>query len=316
MTLRVVTIFGGTGFIGRHLVQALARRGIVVRVATRDVTRVLREKTAGAVGQVVPMRCNPNDAASVAGVIAGADAVINLIGILYEKGKNKFQRVHVEAAENIARATAQAGITNFVHVSALGADINSESRYAQSKAEGENAVRAAHGDAVIFRPSVVFGPEDDFLNRFARMAVWSPALPLIGGGKNKFQPVYVGDIVQAVMTALDNPATHGQTYELGGPAVYSFEQILNFIMRETGRPRALCPLPYDVANFIAAVMEILPRPMLTRDQILLLKKDNLVGGRAQNLQSLGITPTAMEAIAPAYLSAYRAGGRFAHIAEA
>jgi len=316
MTLRVVTIFGGSGFLGRQLVQALARRGIVVRVATRDAARVLSMKTSGAVGQVVPMRCNPTDAASVAGVIAGADAVINLIGILYERGKNTFQRMHVDAAETIARAAAQAGIKHMVHLSALGADIAAESMYAQSKAAGENAVRAANPDAVILRPSIIFGPEDNFFNRFARMTTWSPTLPLIGGGKNKFQPVYVGDVVAAILVALDNPATHGQTYELGGPAIYSFEQLMHYIMRQTGRKRFLCPLPYDIANIIAAVAQILPRPMVTRDQILSLQKDHLVGGRALSLQTLGITPTAMEAVAPAYLAAYRQGGRFAEIAAA
>ncbi|HRJ12893.1 MAG TPA: complex I NDUFA9 subunit family protein, partial [Alphaproteobacteria bacterium] len=241
MTLRTVTIFGGSGFVGRQLVQALARRGVVVRVATRDVKRVLHMKTSGAVGQVVPMRCNPTDAASVAGAVAGADAVINLIGILYERGKNTFQRMHVDVPEMIARAAAQAGIQHMVHISALGADANATSRYAQSKAMGEAALRAAHPDAVILRPSIIFGPEDDFFNRFARMCSWSPALPLIGGGKNKFQPVYVGDVVSAILTVLDNPITHGQTYELGGPAIYSFEQLLNYIMQQTGRKRMLCP---------------------------------------------------------------------------
>lgn len=316
MTMRVVTIFGGTGFIGRHLVSALARRGIVVRIATRDTQRVLREKTAGVVGQIVPMRCNPNDAASVAGVIAGADAVINLIGILHQTRKSSFEKMHVEAAEIIARATYQAGITRFVHMSALGADINSESKYAQSKAEGERAVRGAHPDAVIMRPSVVFGPQDQFFNRFAAMAVWSPALPLIGGGNNKFQPVYVGDVVQAMMSALDNNITHGQTYELGGPATYSFRQILEFIMAKIGRQRFLLPLPYGVANSMAWVMELFPSPMLTRDQILLLQKDNIIQGRSLTLENLGITPTAVEAVVPAYLAAYQSGGRFAHIAEA
>lgn len=316
MTLRTVTIFGGTGFIGRHLVQALARRGIVVRVATRNPARAAFEKTSGTVGQVVPMRCNPSDAASVAGVIAGADAVINLIGIMHENRKNTFQRLHVEAAELIARSAYQAGIHNYIHVSALGADINSASKYAQTKAEGETAVRAVHPDAVILRPAIIFGPEDHFLNRFARMATWSPALPLIGGGKNKFQPVYVGDVVQAVMTALDNPATHGQSYELGGPAIYSFEMLMQYITQQTSRHPLLVNIPYNLANIMAAVMEILPKPMLTRDQVFMLQKDNLVGGRAQTLHALGITPTALEAIAPAYLSAYRAGGRFAQIAQA
>jgi len=316
MTLRVVTVFGGSGFVGRHVVQALARRGCVVRVATRDLETALVTKTAGAVGQIVPMRCTPWDAASVAGLVAGADAVINLTGILYEKGKNTFQRTHVEVPALIARACHQAAIKNLIHVSALSADINSESKYARSKAEGEQAVRSAFPDAVILRPSVIFGPEDSFFNRFARMAVWVPALPLIGGGNTKFQPVYVEDIVQAVMTILENPVTRGQVYELGGPAVYRFKDLLEYLLAQTGQKRWLVNLPFEVAEVLGKMMQIMPEPMLTADQVALLKRDAVVAPRGVlTLQSLGITPTAVEAIVPAYLSAYRSGGRFA-LAEA
>ena len=316
MTLPVVTVFGGSGFIGRHLVQALARNGCTVRVATRDPERAAIVKTAGTVGQIVPIRCSPWDAASVAGVITGADAVINLIGIAYQRGKDTFERSHIITPGLIARICTQAGVRNFVHVSALGADVNSGSAYARSKAAGESAVRAGFPDAIILRPSIVFGPEDSFFNRFASMALWSPFLPLIGGGTTKFQPVYVGDVVQAIMTVLDNPVTRGHVYELGGPAVYTFRQLLAYTMHETGRRRFLCPLSFEATNTLAAILEILPNPMLTRDQVMLLRRDNTVGGRAEGLENLGMTPTAMEAIVPAYLAAYRAGGRFAEIAAA
>lgn len=310
MTKHVVTVFGGTGFVGRHLAQALARHGYVVRIATRDTKRANLIKTAGTVGQIVPMHCLPWDAASVAGVIAGADAVINLIGILYERGKNTFERSHVVAPGLIARIARQAGVKHMVHISALGADVGSHSKYARSKAAGEAAVRAGFPDAVVLRPSIIFGPEDGFFNRFAQMALWSPFLPLIGGGKTKFQPVYVGDVVQAICTALENNITQGQSYELGGPAIYGFRQLLELMMQETGRQRILLNIPFHMADILASVMEVLPQPMLTRDQVIQLQKDNVIGFRAQGLQNLGITPTALEAILPAYLAAYRAGGRF------
>jgi uncharacterized protein YbjT (DUF2867 family) len=316
MTQRVVTLFGGTGFIGRHLVAALARRGMIIRVATRDIAKALDLKTAGAVGQITSIRCNPDDAASVASVITGSDTVINLIGILYERGRNTFTRTHVTVAETIARTCQQQGVQHLVHLSALGADINSDSHYAQSKARGEQAVRAAFPDATIFRPSIVFGPEDDFFNRFARMTLWSPFLPLIDGGKTKFQPVYVGDVVKAILTALDHPETHHHTYELGGPAVYSFADLLEYILRETGRSRILLPLPLDIARIMARVLEILPKPMLTRDQLKLLARDNIVISRNENFTSLGIVPSTMEAIVPGYLAAYRQGGRFAQVINA
>lgn len=311
MAARIVTVFGGTGFIGRHLVRALCARGDTVRVATRHPEKSLDLKTSGTPGQVVLQRCKPWDSAHVASAVAGSETVINLIGILFEKGQNTFDRAHVVAPGLMARIATQAGVKNMVHVSAIGANPNSSSAYGRSKSAGESAVRGGFPDAVILRPSIVFGPEDGFFNRFARMAVWSPALPLIGGGKTRFQPVYVGDVVRAVLAGLDNATARGQTYELGGPGIYDFRQLLEMVMRETGRKRFLVNLPVDVANILAQAMEIMPTPMLTRDQIKLLAQDNVVLSRTHTLQALGITPTALEAIVPAYLAAYRAGGRFA-----
>lgn len=312
----VVTLFGGSGFIGRHLTQALARRGCIVRVATRDPERALITKTSGTVGQVVPMRCASWDAASVARAVAGADAAVNLVGTLYEKDKNTFERTHVKVPETIARACQQAGIRHFVHLSALGANVNSASVYARSKAAGEAAVRAAHPDAVILRPSVIFGPEDHFFNRFARLALWSPVLPLIGGGQTRFQPVYVGDVAAAIVTTLDNATARGHLYELGGPAVYRFRQLMEFMLREIDRMPKLLTLSFNAAEMLASVLQILPNPMLTRDQVALLRQDNIVTLRSQTLETLGISSTSLEAVVPAYLAAYRTGGRFAHLAEA
>jgi NADH dehydrogenase len=307
----VVTVFGGTGFIGRQLVQALAARGYVVRIATRHPEKVLYLKTAGTPGQVVAERCTPWESASVSAVIAGSDAVINLIGILFEKDKNTFDRAHVVAPGLIARIATQAGVNHLVHLSAIGANANSDSRYARSKAEGESVVRAGFPDAVILRPSIVFGAGDGFFNRFARMAMWSPFLPLIGGGQTKFQPVYVGDVVRAILAGLDNATTRGQTYELGGPGIYSFQQLMNFMMAQTRTQRYLLTIPYQAAELLARAMEIMPQPMLTRDQVKLLRQDNVVGLRVNTLRSMGIIPTALEAIVPAQLAAYQAGGRFA-----
>ncbi len=310
MTSRIITIFGGTGFIGRHLVRALAQRGDTIRIATRDIQSVRELKTAGSPGQIVALRCKPWDAASVASAVAGSDSVINLIGILFEKGPNTFDRCHVVAPGLIARVATQAGVKNLVHISAIGANTNSPSAYARSKASGEAAVRTGFPDAVILRPSIIFGPEDGFFNRLARMTLWSGFMPLIGGGATKFQPVYVGDVVHAILAALDNSALRGQTYELGGPGVYTFRQLTELVMRETGRWRKLVMISFKTSEIIARIMEFMPTPMLTRDQILLLYADNVVASRTHTLSSMGISLTALEAILPAYLSAYHLGGRF------
>ena len=308
-------VFGGGGFIGRHLVRRLGKAGMVVRVPSRHPTRLSFLRTAGVVGQIVPELVGPLDDEELAATIQRADIVINLIGILAENSRNSFDRVHAKLPGRIAAAAATAGVKHLVHVSAIGADAHSASAYARSKAAGEEAVRAAFPQATIVRPSIVFGPEDGFFNRFARMAVLSPALPLIGGGKTLFQPVFVGDVAKAFARILADPAADGQTYELGGPARFSFRELLEMTLREIHRRRALVPIPFPLAGLMGSAGDVaaslgLPPP-LTSDQVTLLKADNVVSGVYPGLADLGVTPTTLEAVLPLYLYRYRKGGQFA-----
>ncbi len=305
----VVTVFGGSGFIGRYLVQRLAKRDWIIRVALRRPDEALFLKPLGDVGQIVPMAANIRDDASVAAAVAGVDAVVNLVGILYERRPQTFAAVHVEGAGRIARAAAAVGAGTLVQMSALGADPQSPAAYARSKAAGEAAVRAAFPAAAIARPSIVFGPEDDFFNRFAAMARYLPALPLVGGGRTRFQPVYVGDVADALARMVEDKATRGELFELGGPRIYSFKELLELTLRQIGRRRLLIPLPFLVATLQAFVLERLPVPPLTRDQVQLLRSDNVVSGRWPTLADLGISPTAVEIIIASYLDRYRRGGR-------
>lgn len=305
-----VTVFGGSGFLGRYLVRRLAADGSVVRVAVRDTVRASFVKTAGDVGQIVPMRCNVRDDDTVAAAVAGADIVINLVGILHEWGRQKFDAVQAEAPGRIARACAAAGVSRFVHVSALGADPNSASVYARTKAAGEAAARANLPEVTIVRPSIMIGPEDGFFNRFAAMAVLSPVLPLIGGGRTRFQPAYVGDVADAILSALGEPATAGMTFELGGPRLYTFRELMELMLKTINRRRCLVSVPFGLAEFQAAILQLLPSPLLTRDQVRLLESDNVVSGTAPGFRELGIQPQPIEAIIPTYLDVYRRGGRF------
>jgi uncharacterized protein YbjT (DUF2867 family) len=307
---RVATVFGGSGFIGRHLIKRLAKTGTIIRVATRHPSSANFLRTNGAVGQIIPIAVNVNDEASVAAAVRDADIVINLIGILYESGVNTFRGTQGEAPGRIARAAKAAGAQRFVQISAIGADAGSSSEYARSKAAGEQAVLKAFPEATILRPSIVFGPEDNFFNRFAAMARIAPALPLIGGGHTKFQPVYVGDVAEAIMKALENPAAQGKIYELGGPQVYSFKEIMELVLAETRRKRFLVPVPWSVAEFQGKILGKLPKPLLTLDQVELLKRDNVVAPGAATLNDLGVSPTAAEVIIPTYLDRFRVGGRF------
>ena len=310
-TYRVATVFGGAGFIGRHLVSRLAQRDWRVRVASRNPKRALFLKPSGAVGQIAPIYANIHDDASVAAAVRDSDYVINLVGILYESRRETFQAVHADAAGRIARAARDAGAQRFVQVSAMGVSDQSEARYAQTKAAGEAAVLDAFPEASILRPSVIFGPEDNFFNQFGQMAQMSPFLPLIGGGQTRFQPVYVGDVADAIMACLDDPATKGRVYELGGPQVYTFKEILQIVLRETRRRRLLLTLPWGVARLQARFFQMLPKPLLTVDQVTLLKTDNVASGNLPTLTDLGIEPKTVEVIVPTYLWRFRPGGRFA-----
>lgn len=305
----VATVFGGSGFIGRYVVKRLAEAGFIVRVAVRDPEAALFLKPMGGVGQVVPMACDVTKPALVAAAVAGAEVVVSLVGILFESRTNSFAATQAEAPGTIARAAAAAGVRRLVHVSALGADAASDSLYARSKAEGEQAVLAAFPAATILRPSLVFGPEDGFFNRFAAMAGLSPVLPLVGGGQTRFQPVYVGDVADAVMAALARDEAMGRTYELGGPKTYTFRELMEFILATIGRRRHLVPLPWRLAMLQGRLGEFLPTPPITRDQVRLLRRDSVVAAGAPGLAELGIAPHAIEAIVPSYLARYRRPGR-------
>ncbi len=306
MRRRRVTVFGGSGFIGRHLVNRLAARGDIVTVAVRDPEAAIFLKPMGDVGQIVIVAtdiCNP---ASVAAAVKGADAVVNLVGILWQWGRRSFTRIHAKGAGNIARAAREAGVARLVHVSAIGADKDGEALYARSKAAGEVAVRDAFPAATILRPSVVFGPEDNFFNQFADLARDLPALPIFGRGDGpSFQPVYVGDVADAIMTVLTAATAQGRTFELGGPRIYTYRQLMELVLSEIGRHRMLVPVPIALAAIAGWFLQKLPNPLLTRDQMLLLKHDNIVADGAATLADLGIVPTAAETVLPAYLRCFR-----------
>jgi NADH dehydrogenase len=311
---RLVTIFGGSGFLGRHLTQALSKRGWRVRAAVRRPDLAGHLQPLGMVGQIHAVQANLRYPDSVARAVDGADAVVNLVGILHEGGRQTFSAVQAQGPRIVAEAAAKAGVESLVQVSAIGADPNSPADYARSKAAGEAATLAAFPTAVIMRPSIVFGPEDQFFNRFADMARFLPFLPLIGGGETKFQPVYVGDVAEAIARALEGAAKPGTTYELGGPEVKSFKALLEYILAVTGRSRPLVPLPFPIARLQASVMELLPSPMLTVDQVRMLETDNVVSAQAiaarRTLAGLGVTPTTIEAVVPSYLYRFRKHGQF------
>ena len=331
MRREVVTIFGGAGFIGRHLVRRLAARGWMVRVAGRDPERALYLKPLGDVGQIVPWAADVTDSDSVAVALKGATAAVNLAGILFERGRRTFAGVHADGADAVARAAAAQGVGRLVHLSALGADANSDSAYARSKAEGEARVRAAFPRAAIFRPSVVFGPEDGFFNRFASLARFLPVLPVIGAptlpslrrsegalpfvldffgaGGPKLQPVYVGDVADAIVAALERNDAQGQTFEIAGPRVYSFKEIMELTMAASGRRRLLAPMPYWLAGIEALFLQWLPKPLLTPDQVTLLMADNVAEGKLPGLKDLAVAPTPAEVIVPGYLARFRPPAR-------
>jgi uncharacterized protein YbjT (DUF2867 family) len=327
MSVRRVTIFGGSGFIGRHLVRRLAAHGDVLRIAVRDRVGAGFLKPMGDVGQIVPMAVDLADEQLVAAAVHEADLVVNLVGILYEKGRQSFRAVQAEGPGRIARAAAAAGVKRLVHLSAIGADADSPSDYARSKAAGEAAVRAAFPEAVILRPSVVFGPEDQFFNRFGAMSRFLPALPVIGAaprlehlpgggarinwlgdGGPRFQPVYVGDVAAAIVHVLAHAECKG-IYELGGPRIYSLAEILRLVLATVGRKRLLAPVPFWLADLQASLFELAPKPVLTCDQVRLMQRDNIVAEDAAGLSALGIEPQGAEILLPTYMGIYRPGGR-------
>jgi len=308
MKTHQIAVLGGSGFIGRYIVKRLVERGDVVAVGGRHAGDATFLRLKGEVGQVGLVNLAIDDEALLPAFLAGKDALINCVGILKERGRQTFERLHHAAPARLARLAREAGVERLIHISAIGADPRSTSAYARSKAAGEQAVRDAFPTATILRPSVVFGPEDQFFNHFAAMARISPFVPLIGGGETRFQPVYVGDVADAAVHALDDPAAAGRTYELGGPKIYTFRALLELVLAEIKRKRRFIDLPFGLAALQARLMAVLPDPPLTVDQVEMLKRDNVVSSGALTLATLGVEPTAVEAILPAYLDRFRRGG--------
>ncbi len=310
----LVTIIGGSGFVGRYVVHALAQTGCRIKVAVRHPNLAGHLQPMGEPGQVMVVQANIRNEASLRRAIAGSDAVINLVGILAARGKQQFDAIQHEGAGLIAKVAKAEGVQAFVHLSALGADRLSSSKYAKSKGQGEERILSHFPKAVILRPSIIFGAEDQFFNRFAQMRMTSPFLPAIGGGNTQFQPVYVGDVALAVVAALEGHAMEGATYELGGPTVYSFRKLLSMVAQFSGRKDRQITLPFLAAKFGAFFAQLLPSKPLTVDQVRLLQKDNIVSKEAERnkktFEGLGLSPLALESLVPSYLETYRPKGQF------
>lgn len=331
MATPLVTVFGGNGFVGRHVVQRLARAGHRVRVACRDPEAALFLKPLGDPGQINAVKANVANEDEVARAVEGAQWVVNCVGVLASLGRNSFANVHEKGAGNIARAAKAAGAEALVHISALGADAEAKSRYARSKAAGEQAVRAAFPEATILRPSIIVGPEDGFFNLFAGISRWSPVVPIVGCpimptfkmrpgqdtqwrfptfefcdfGGTRFQPIYVGDVADAVVRSLGRDEAQGQLYELVGPRIYTFRRLMELMLKETGRSRMIVPYPIPLAFLTAFFAELLPGKPFTRDQVHMLKTGNITTGKLKTTKDLGIEPRAIESVLPLYLRAYR-----------
>jgi NADH dehydrogenase len=312
-TPKMVTVFGGSGFLGRHIVRALARRGYLVRVACRRPDLAGHLQPLGNVGQIQPIQANLRYRWSIERALEGADYAVNCVGILHEGGRQRFSAVQTFGARAIAEVCRANGIS-MTQVSAIGADADSESDYARSKAAGVQAVMETVPDAVVLRPSIIFGPEDSFFNRFADMARFSPFLPLIGGGTTKFQPVFVGDVAAVAARAVDGKVAGGLAYDLGGPEVLTFRECMEVMLEVIERKRWLLSIPMPLARIQASVLELLPNPLLTRDQLKQLAVDNVVSEAAirdgRTLQGLGIRPQSLEAILPTYLWRFRRTGQY------
>ncbi len=331
MAGRLVTVFGGNGFVGRHIVQRLANQGDRVRIACRDPEAAIILKPLGNPGQILPVKANLANTAEVEAAVEGADVVINCVGLLASSGRNTFERIHVEGAANAAKAAKAAGAKSFVHISALGADADSPSEYAKTKAAGEKAVLEAFPEAVILRPSIIIGPEDGFLNMFAKLSRWSPIVPILGTpllpkfamepghdthwhfpnfsfeafGGTKFQPIFVGDVAQAAVNAIDNADTQGKVFELAGPRVLSSRRLMRIMLKVTQRNRILVPFPLPLASIAGFFAEFIPGKPLTHDQVKLLKSNNVLSGENPTIDALGVTPVDIESVLPGYLNTYK-----------
>lgn len=316
---KLVTVFGGSGFVGRHVVRALAKRGYRVRVAVRHPELAIHLQPLGGVGQIQTVQANLRFRWSIDRAVQGADHVVNLVAILHEGGQQRFDALQDFGARAVAEAARAVG-AGLTHVSAIGADEASDSKYASTKALGEAAVLETIKSAVILRPSIIFGPEDGFFNKFATMARYSPMLPLIGGGNTKFQPVYVGDVAEAIARSVDGVLKSGKVYELGGPEVRTFKQLMQEMLTVIERKRLLVPIPFWAARILGSITGILPSPVLTRDQVTLLESDNIVSDKAGKdgltLEGMGIAPRTMESVLPSYLWRFRVRGQFQKVKAA
>ena len=331
MKSRLITVFGASGFVGGYVVKRLAKQGYLVRAAVRDPSGASFLKPMGDVGQVTPVQANIRNKESIIKVIDGSDGVINLVGIFRQIGKQRFDAVHCRGAKNVAQAAADIGSKFLVHVSALGASLRAPSMYSKTKAAGEKAVKEAFPNATIIRPSVVFGPQDDFFNRLAALACFTPVMPVLGcphpkynagkldffgNGGTLFQPVYAGDVADAIVQTIENDAFKGKVCELAGPEVLSFKELIEKILHNTGRRNLLIPVPFRLASIVAFFAELLPVPPLTRDQIILLKNNSVLDDGANGFLPFNITPTSVDVMLPSYLDKYCKGGRFSRFSGA
>ncbi|MDP1724181.1 MAG: complex I NDUFA9 subunit family protein [Alphaproteobacteria bacterium] len=307
---KVITIYGGSGFLGRYITQELAELGAIIRVGVRYPEEAAFLKPMGSVAQITPIAFNITSPETIDALAKDADILINCVGILSESKNAHFNDIHHKGAEYIALAAQKQNVERLIHISALGANLNSPSIYAQSKEKGEAAIVKIFPDATILRPSVVFGSEDQFFNRFAKMAQLSPFIPLIGGGKTKFQPIYVNDIAHFIAACLSKDETKGQIFELGGPKIYTFKELMIQMLHDINRENKFIPIPFSVAKFLSYILQFFPGKPLTPDQVDLLKSDNICSGTLPGLSALNIRPTPLEIITPAYLSRYRPGGRY------
>ena len=307
---QTIAIFGAGGFLGRHLMRELTKSEYRVKVATRNPHLKGYLKTLGNPGMVALFKTNIFDTEDVKKVLINCDIVINLVGILYETRKQKFSQIHSYFPHMLAKLCNEIGIKKFIHISALGVKNNHSSKYMQSKLQGEINIQEFFKPSVILRPSIVFGPEDKFFNTFASIAQFSPVLPLIGGGKTKFSPIYVGDVAQAIVKALELNNSDPKIYELGGPQNYSFKELMNILLTQIKKKRFLLPISFNLAKFQSYFLQTLPNPLLTSDQVELLKYNNIVTGEYPTLKNLGITGTTIESILPKYIYRFRTGGQF------
>jgi len=309
MSAGLITIFGGSGFIGRHLTGKLAERGYQIRLAGRDTEKAAQLITQGDVGQIAGVQANIRNVPSIERACAGADIVINLVGLLYEGGAQKFEAVHATGARDVAAAAKAAGARQMIHMSALGVNENSESAYARTKAKGEELVKGVFEGATILRPSVIFGKDDDFTNKFGQMSTFAPALPLGNGGKNLMQPVWIEDLVDAIAMIIETPSLQGKVYELGGPQAFSMAEIIGIINGVTGRLMPIVPVPYSLMSVMGFFMGLLPgKPALTSDQVKLTKADNVVSGEEAGFAELGIEPVPFQAASLEHLRRFQKGG--------